>query len=109
LARLAALVLLAMLAAACSMVPGAGGAAKPRRVLGAARQAEGSAQLHPQRRARRAPLREQEGYYKEENLEVEIVAGGSGIDPIQVVAAGGADIGVSASSNLINARSQSVR
>ena len=45
---------------------------------------------------------EKEGFYKAENLEVEVIAGGTGIDPLQVVAAGGADIGVTAASSIIS-------
>lgn len=104
LARYAALALLVCLSAACSGLPGVGGtgtSGAPDKI---------KVQLNFIRNVEHAGLlfAEKEGYYKAENLDVEIVAGGSGIDPIQVVAAGGADIGVSSSSGLINARSQSV-
>jgi NitT/TauT family transport system substrate-binding protein len=51
---------------------------------------------------------EREGFYKAENLDVEVTAGGTGIDPMQIVAGGAADIGVTSASSVINARSQGV-
>jgi NitT/TauT family transport system substrate-binding protein len=51
---------------------------------------------------------EQKGFFSSENLSVEVIPGGSGIDPIQVVAGGSTDIGISAASSLINARSQNI-
>jgi NitT/TauT family transport system substrate-binding protein len=107
LARFAALMLLVVLAAACSGLPGVSGTARPG---ASAPPGKLKVQLNFIRNVEHAGIlfAEKEGYYKEENLEVEIVAGGTGIDPVQVVAAGGADIGVSSSSSLINARSQSV-
>jgi NitT/TauT family transport system substrate-binding protein len=49
-----------------------------------------------------------QGYYREQGLDVELLAGGTAVDPIQVVAGGSAAIGVTSASQLINARSQGV-
>lgn len=100
--QIAALAIAASIATACSAMPSIAPAAAPVGKL--------KVQLNFIRNVEHAGLlfAEKEGYYKAENLELEIVTGGTGIDPIQVVAAGGADIGVSTSSSIINARSQSV-
>jgi NitT/TauT family transport system substrate-binding protein len=104
LARLSVLVVIGLLTAACSSIPMGAGAAKT------AAPGKLKVQLNFIRNVEHAGIlfAEQEGLYKAENLEVEVVAGGTGIDPLQVVAAGGADIGVGSSSGVINARSQSV-
>lgn len=102
----ASLALAASVTAACSSMPGAAPAAK----TAAAPPGKLKVQLNFIRNVEHAGLlfAEKEGFYKDENIELEIVTGGTGIDPIQVVAASGADIGVSTSSSIINARSQSV-
>ncbi|MGE3909199.1 MAG: ABC transporter substrate-binding protein [Chloroflexota bacterium] len=102
--RLGALLAATLLTAACSSLPGMAPA------VSTAAPGKLKVQLNFIRNVEHAGLlfAEKEGYYKAENLDVEIVAGGTGIDPMQVVAAGGADIGVGPSSSVINARSQSV-
>jgi NitT/TauT family transport system substrate-binding protein len=101
---LSVLAVAGLLTAACSSIPAAGGA-KPSGAPGKL-----TVQLNFIRNVEHAGLlfAEKEGFYKAENLEVEVIAGGTGIDPLQVVAAGGADIGVTSGSSIINARSQSV-
>lgn len=101
--RLSTLALAGLVSAACSSLsaPGAGPASAPGKI---------KVQLNFIRNVEHAGIlfAEKEGFYKAENLEVEVIAGGTGIDPLQVVAAGSADIGVGSSSGVINARSQSV-
>jgi NitT/TauT family transport system substrate-binding protein len=103
--QIAVLALAVSVTAACSSMPGLAPAA-----TGGAAPGKLTVQLNFIRNIEHAGLlfAEKEGFYKAENLELEIITGGNGIDPIQVVAAGGADIGVSTSSSIINARSQSV-
>src|SRR6476646_769557 len=105
LGRLSLVALVGLLTAACSSIAPSAGGAKPSGAPGKL-----TVQLNFIRNVEHAGLlfAEKEGFYKAENLEVEVIAGATGIDPLQVVAAGGADIGVTAASSIINARSQSV-
>lgn len=48
------------------------------------------------------------GYYKDEGLDVEVIAGGPDVRPIQLVASGSVDFGVGTSSGLIASRSNDV-
>lgn len=48
------------------------------------------------------------GYYKDEGLDVEVIAGGPDVRPIQLVASGSIDFGVGTSSGLIASRSNDV-
>ena len=102
LGRLSVLAVAGLLTAACSSIPGMPGGASSGGKL--------TVQLNFIRNVEHAGIlfAEKEGFYKAENLQVEVIAGGTGIDPLQVVAAGGADIGVTSASSIINARSQSV-
>ncbi len=48
------------------------------------------------------------GLYKQYNLDVDVIPGGQGIDGLQLVAGGGADIAVSTPSNVMTAVSQGI-
>ena len=48
------------------------------------------------------------GFYKAQNLNVEVIPGGQGIDGLQMVAAGAADIAVSSPSTVMTALSQGI-
>ena len=51
----------------------------------------------------------EQGYYEEENLDVEIIPGGPDISPQQVVAAGGAEFGIDWMGSHLSAREQIIR